>query len=55
MVTLRCQILDRSVEPNFGKTCEQNSQGDETRRQKYGCWVCRYSGQNTFEDDDNEE
>jgi len=54
MVSIRCQILDQSVDPSYGKTCEHNSQGDATRRERYGCWVCRYSGQNTYDEDEEE-
>ena len=54
MVTIRCQILDQSVDPQYGKTCSQNSHGDLTRKEKYGCWVCRYSGSNTFDEEDEE-
>ena len=54
MVMIRCQLLDESVEPDFGKTCIHNSHGDTTRKEKYGCWVCRHSGSNTYDGEEDE-
>jgi len=53
MVTIRCQLLDQSIDPQYGKTCEHNSSGDLTRKERYGCWVCRHSGSSTYEEEED--